>query len=66
MKNKKIGALLSVMAVVLFAAGYAISLSPRVSQNADGWLLSVESDKKDYLPGDTGRPFRDHQVPTNG
>ncbi|HKO44297.1 MAG TPA: hypothetical protein VJU84_13560 [Pyrinomonadaceae bacterium] len=53
MKNKKIGASLSVMAIVVLAAGYAISLSPRVSQNADGLLLSVESDKTDYLPGDT-------------
>ena len=53
MKNKKIGASLSVMAIVVLAAGYAISLSPRVSQNADGLLLNVESDKRDYLPGDT-------------
>lgn len=42
------------MAVVVFATGYAISWSPRVlSQNADGLVLGVESDKIDYLPGDT-------------
>lgn len=53
MKNKKTGILLSVMAVVVFAAGYAISRSPRVSQNADGLVLGVESDRTDYLPGAT-------------